>query len=321
MSHSVLGQQRGGGSGGSATDSRRLTTVFVEPIIIHDLYHRSIYGARIEPVYRYAHLSPVAGIIRNIYVKPGEQVRTGQLLYTIQQVAVAQNYLPTPVYALNSGVVVSINASLGDRLAVNVDVVTLASTQQVKINFYASEQDARRLAVGDTIYLSSRIEQATSTIERALAAKGRSSDVEFIARQDVIIAEQEEVIRKSQGVISAIPLVPNYQTGLFNIEAIFDHSGDLFFGKFERVELRVNRTQSLAVNQSLLINRYGRSHLAMVDENNVVIYREIELGETFGELVQILAGVQLGDEVIIRSAGRYALGENVEISRGSQARP
>lgn len=99
-----------------------------------------------------------------------------------------------------------------------------------------------------------------------------------------IIRQQRQIITQSQGTITYLPIIPNYQTGLFTIEVTFDYAPDLFFGKFERVELRTNRTHSIAVRQSAILVRYGRSHVLQVDENNIVSYRQVELGEALATM-------------------------------------
>lgn len=295
----------------------RVPTVILEPINELELYNRSIYGGRIEPKKIFPQTSLVSGVIRSMPIKLGSSIKAGELLFTVQQTIIAEDYLPTPIYSQNSGTIIKIHSGVGDRVQTNDIVVSLATDDGVRIVLNIGENDFFQIKADDPVYLTNRITKAQERIEQAQSILNRSKDEHLIEQQKSIIKEQEKIIKESVGVIGALPLIPNYQTGLFTIEAIFNNSNNLFFGKFERIELRTNRTKSLAVNQSIIVKRYGRNHLPMVDENNIVYYREIELGSIFGEYVTILSGVSVGEKIIVQSSGRVRPGDSVEIQHNT----
>ncbi|NIZ19000.1 efflux RND transporter periplasmic adaptor subunit [Entomospira culicis] len=307
---SIHAQMMGGG---------RQSAMQIERLQVRELFNRSLYGGRFEPIQTYPQPSLVSGVIRAMHVRPGDYVRTGQLLYTVQQTVVAQNYLPTPIYAQNSGMVVHIDLNVGERVQANTSVITLAKTDKIKIRLAISEKDFHQLSLGDSVYLPGRIESANALIEATQERIRRSEDPQFKESMREIIRQQRQIITQSQGTITYLPIIPNYQTGLFTIEVTFDYAPDLFFGKFERVELRTNRTHSIAVRQSAILVRYGRSHVLQVDENNIVSYRQVELGEAFGDYVVILTGIEAGEEIIRELPGRIPQsGDTVRVSRPNQ---
>ncbi|NIZ41105.1 hypothetical protein PVA45_06280 [Entomospira entomophila] len=305
-------QQGGGGNRRNASDDgAQGIIVFVEPIQRHDLYHKRMFGGRLEPTQTFPQTSLVTGVIQSVNVSIGQYVSKGQLLYTVQQIVIAQNYKPTPIYAQNSGIVVDISHHIGDRITTNESVVTLADFHHLKIHILVGEQDFFNIKKGDSVYLPTHIEQAEKAIAVATTIKERTDDSLLQEQQEAIIQANKTIIEKSVGYISALPLIPDYKTGLFTVEVTFNRANHLFFGKFERVELRTQRTYSLAVDQSHLIYRYGRNHLLMLDTENVLYLREVEVGETFGEYVTILAGIEDGEHIVVRANGRYQVGDTV----------
>ncbi|NIZ46461.1 hypothetical protein PVA44_05835 [Entomospira nematocerorum] len=308
----INAQQSGNNRRGAADaiESKK-TIVFTEPLKKHDLYHRRIVGGRIEPTQTFPQISLVTGVIQSMNVSIGEYVSKGQLLYTVQQIVIAQTYRPTPIYAQNSGIVVDILYDIGSRISTNEAAVILADFNTLKINVLVGEQDFFNIKKGDSVYLPIHIDQASKEIENANLIKSRTEDLQLREQQLAIIKKNEAIIEQSVGRISALPLIPDYKTGLFSVEVTFNRASHLFFGKFERVELRTQRTYSLAVDQAHLIYRYGRNHLLMVDENNILYLREIEIGENFGEYVSILSGVTEGEQIVVRANGRYQVGDSV----------
>ncbi len=307
-------------SSSSLMAQRAPTVVFTEQVKIMDLYNISIYGGRIEPYRLFPQPSEIAGIIRAISVKPGDRVVVGQPLYTVQQVVVAQNYQPTLIRALNSGTVVQLNSGVGERINAGTSVVTIADNSAYRVRFFVGEQDINRIRLGDVVYLSSFLDRSTALIEEwQTEARRESTTDERRERLQQLMTEERAGQSRWQGRIALLPLVPNYTTGLFELEATFQATAELQLGYFERIQLRVNPYRGLAVSQTYITRRFGQDHVTIVNEESKITFIPVVTGNTYGDQVSILEGLKEGQPIVVGAGGRYQQGDVVTAEQRGNA--
>jgi multidrug efflux pump subunit AcrA (membrane-fusion protein) len=104
---------------------------------------------------------------------------------------------------------------------------------------------------------------------------------------------------------------PDYQTGLFSLTFHFPNTQRTHIGEFVMVELPIDRTRGLFVRRDLVVRRYGKYFLWIVDENQQLEAREVKLGEIFGDLVEIQEGLREGERYLTRLTGREKEGAQV----------
>ncbi|SKA03055.1 efflux RND transporter periplasmic adaptor subunit [Porphyromonas crevioricanis] len=87
-------------------------------------------------------------------------------------------------------------------------------------------------------------------------------------------------------------------------------------GMYARVDVHFGEKEVIAVN-SLAINRQAGTggRFVYVLKNNKVESREVKLGRSKGELVEIVEGLNAGDIVVSKGAGTLKEGQEVRISK------
>ncbi|MBQ4849754.1 efflux RND transporter periplasmic adaptor subunit [Pseudoalteromonas sp. MMG012] len=127
-----------------------------------------------------------------------------------------------------------------------------------------------------------------------------------------------------QGVIDFVDNRINEQTGTLRVRAIFDAESHLKPGAFARIRLATSdiKEQVLVPEKSIgtdLKNRF----VLVTDENDVLQYRLVTLGERYGTLRAIISGLQVGDKIAVNGPARVGPGmpispKIVEISTKDQ---
>ena len=67
-----------------------------------------------------------------------------------------------------------------------------------------------------------------------------------------------------------------------------------------------------AINPSALVNKDGQNTVFVVQEDRVV-EREIKVAQPFGDMIEVLAGVEAGDKVVIKPPKRLRNGSRIKI--------
>ncbi len=67
-----------------------------------------------------------------------------------------------------------------------------------------------------------------------------------------------------------------------------------------------------AINPSALVNKDGQNTVFVVQEDRVV-EREIKVAQPFGDMIEVLAGVEAGDKVVIKPPKRLKNGSRIKI--------
>jgi len=79
------------------------------------------------------------------------------------------------------------------------------------------------------------------------------------------------------------------------------------------IDLPVDRAKGLFVRRDLVIRRYGKYFLWIVNEAGELLAREVVLGPAYGELVRIDQGLKVGERYLNRLTGREKEGMKIEV--------
>ncbi len=102
-------------------------------------------------------------------------------------------------------------------------------------------------------------------------------------------------------------------TGTIEIRAIFPNPERVLVpGLFARVRLPLSRERSLLVPDVAIGTDQGGRFVLVVDDKNVVQYRQVNLGPQVGEMRVVLDGVKLGESVIINGLQHARPGATVK---------
>ncbi|NQF16493.1 efflux RND transporter periplasmic adaptor subunit [Brevibacillus sp. HB1.3] len=117
---------------------------------------------------------------------------------------------------------------------------------------------------------------------------------------------------KSKGTITFISPVLNEETGKYLVEiAVSNKDNVLIEGMVATVEMSRKVNGMLVPVQSVGIKETQR--FVMVVENGVLKRRDVEVGQIIGNNVEILSGLQSGNQILISGITYYAEGEVVTV--------
>lgn len=103
------------------------------------------------------------------------------------------------------------------------------------------------------------------------------------------------------------------QTGTLRVRAVFEQSNNnLKAGAFVRVRLPLGAPEeSVFVPETSLGTDLENKFVLTLDENNVLQYRKVDIGERFGQFRQIKNGLSKGEVIAIHGAGSVSSGAKV----------
>lgn len=117
---------------------------------------------------------------------------------------------------------------------------------------------------------------------------------------------------KSTGTITFISPVLNAETGKYLVEiAVPNKDSVLIEGMVATVEMSRKVNGMLVPVQSVGVKESQR--FVMVVENGVIKRRDVEVGQIIGNNVEILSGLQSGNQILISGITYYAEGEVVTV--------
>jgi multidrug efflux system membrane fusion protein len=112
-----------------------------------------------------------------------------------------------------------------------------------------------------------------------------------------------------QGAIDFIDNTINAQTGTLRVRAVFDADHGLKPGAFARIRLASNQVKSQILIPEKSIGTDLKNRFVLVtDENDILQYRLISLGERYGSLRAIISGLSVGDKIAVNGPARVGPG-------------
>ena len=105
---------------------------------------------------------------------------------------------------------------------------------------------------------------------------------------------------------------PDYKTGLFSLTFHFSNNRRVFVGEFVIIDLPVDRVKGIFVHRDLVVRRYGKYFVWVVNGEGVLEAREVLLGPAYGDLVMIDQGLETGEKYLARLTGREKEGARIE---------
>jgi hypothetical protein len=74
------------------------------------------------------------------------------------------------------------------------------------------------------------------------------------------------------------------------------------------------RAPSVVVPAAALVTRSDGPRLAVLDAQDSIHYRAVQLGRDFGKEIEVVAGLSAGDTVIVRAGDDLPEGASVEVA-------
>jgi multidrug efflux pump subunit AcrA (membrane-fusion protein) len=236
--------------------------------------HSITVGGRLEPQRRIVHKVSTAGFVQSISVREGQLVEAGQELLKLKRMDdVLELYKPVPLNARISGLVSEVLVQPEAEVSAGESAVVILGTEGYLLKANVSDKDAFRIDVG---------QQVTGQIAGGGTVRG------------TLISRSPE---------------PDYDTGLFELTFQFPDSQRVAIGEFVLIDLPIDRVRGLFVPRDVVVRRYGRYFLWVVNDSQVLEAREVTLGQLFEDLVLIREGLQQGERYLVRLTGREREGD------------
>jgi membrane fusion protein, multidrug efflux system len=182
-----------------------------------------------------------------------------------------------------SGVITSLDVSIGDLATPGIPLSTVASIGKMKIIFNAGESDIPNLAVGQSVEVSSEL--------------------------------KPNVVQK--GSINQISKSADISSRSFEVKALFNNVSDRWFkpGMFAKAKIDLHSSKgSLTVNNSSIVIS-GEEKGVYIIQNKIAFYKKVLTGLSDGKLTEILNGLTESDEVVTIGANNLKDGSPVHIAK------
>ena len=136
------------------------------------------------------------------------------------------------------------------------------------------------------------------------------NDVTAQSRQTVVMQKVGQKEFAYQGYINFIDNQINSATGTLRVRAVFEQDNNqLRAGSFARVNLAANEVSEKVIIPERAIGTDLKNRFVLtVGENNVLEYKLIEVGERYGALRAVTAGLSEGDIIAVNGPTRVGPG-------------
>ena len=136
------------------------------------------------------------------------------------------------------------------------------------------------------------------------------NDITAQSRQTVVMQKVGQKEFAYQGYINFIDNQINSATGTLRVRAVFEQDNNqLRAGSFARVKLAANEVSEKVIIPERAIGTDLKNRFVLtVGENNVLEYKLIEVGERYGALRAVTAGLSEGDIIAVNGPARVGPG-------------
>ncbi|MFK7815479.1 MAG: efflux RND transporter periplasmic adaptor subunit [Gammaproteobacteria bacterium] len=215
----------------------------------------------------YAVRARFPGIVKTVKVRWGQHVEKGQVLATVES---NDSLLTYSIYAPRSGVVLERNTNVGD-VANDGALFTVADLTTVWAEFHVFPRDLSQIKEQQVVNV-----HALETNDKA------------ISKLDMLLPTADAA---SQTVIAIVP-IPN-ESGIWRVGMIIE-------GYVEVGE----KVADLAIKEYAIQTLNDKSVVFIKENEKTYVPREVQLGESDGDYVEVLAGIKLGEEYVTKGSYR-----------------
>ena len=220
------------------------------------------------------------------------QAKLKQAHVDTRQAAINLDY--TEVKAPFDGIVSARQVSVGELVGGNTptQLATIVQSDPIYVSFNVSEQDVLR-------------------IRQEIRRRGLSP--EDLRKVPVEIGLQTDNGYPHEGTLDYAAPTVNQSTGTLPVRAIL-HNPDhvLLPGYFVRVRIPTEQGEALLVPDVALGSDQGGRYVLVVNAQNLVEQRKVEVGPAVGELRVIERGLKPDDRVVVAGALRALPGQTVD---------
>lgn len=283
------------------------------------IYTTSPISGRVQPVDEVAVMPLSSGKITGVYVKMGDKVSKGAVLFEIDKAQVATSLNQAREALNNAETAYNRMSALYAEGAVSLQTFEQTKTQLVttRESYNAASNAYSNCTVKSPIsgYVTSLAVAAggmaspgapAATVADVSKLKIDTSVSEYLAPKlklgdavDIYIATLGE--NAYQGVITAISPAPAAGNLTYPISiSISNEGGDVMAGMFAEIDIVSDeKAAALCVPSDAVIVKSGKSIVVVVDDEGIPWYNEVETGIDDGEYVEIVSGISEGETIVV----------------------
>ncbi|MCC6778582.1 MAG: efflux RND transporter periplasmic adaptor subunit [Hyphomicrobiales bacterium] len=201
----------------------------------------------------------------------------------------------TEVTAPFDGVVTARKVSVGELVGGDQpsELATIVPLDPIWVWFNISERDVQRVRAN-------------------LAARGEST-ADLVGRLEVEVGLQTETGFPHKGVLDYADPTVSQSTGTMTVRGIFQNDKRaLLPGYFVRVRVPGRPVPALLVPEVAVGSDQGGRYLLVVNGDNVVEQRRVELGQSAGELRVVVSGLKPDEKVVVSGIQEAVPGQKVD---------
>jgi RND family efflux transporter MFP subunit len=253
--------------------------------------------------------------VEKIKVRQGEKVRAGQLLLTLDEGGPSSQYRQARALYINAKKLLEKYENLYREGAVSENQMDGVRTEfeVAKANFNAAgelvniiapidgEVTALNVNIGDQTYLGQNLATVSRTDSLRIEIGLDPEEIGFVHQGDTVaVSMQGANGLKVTGTISKVATSANPETRAFSVEIIAANSDNaLKVGGFATADIRLYTLEDvlLVPKQAVLIQK-GIPKLFRL-QSDTARSVEVQMGLDDGASLQIVSGINAGDEIVI----------------------
>lgn len=305
--------------------------VEVETVSKGDLYDEIIYVGRFSSVEDGFIIPSIPGRVKSVEVKPGDEVKKGDLLFTIENEEI-ENQLEMTKKALDD---FNTNISMANIEEIDTSKFPDREPSPVRELEMAYEQAK---AAAEKLKIKSPLNGFVTSVNVKKGGFATNSDYSMLVSdlnnmyleinvtdgflKKIVVGEEVYIdipSRESEniiGVIESISLSPNMRTGLYTVTISVENDVDVVPGSIGKVNIRFDQVEDAIVIPSDAVLDINDEKVVYVVEDNVAREVYIKVGLDTGDKVEVLEGLVGGESLIVKGQNYVTDKSKVKIVRG-----
>ncbi|MDR3342525.1 MAG: efflux RND transporter periplasmic adaptor subunit [Treponema sp.] len=276
------GAQRmpGAGTGGQG-QSRNATVVRVTPVVLGTIENSVVINGDVLARTQVSIYPTVAGKLTEARFQVGDTVRKGDVVAMVDPSKPGEVYSRSPVVSTISGTILDAPVNSGDTLTVQTPVYVIGDIASLLVETFVPERFS------------------------TAARKGLTAEVSLEALPGTLF----------NMVVDEISPVLDPASRTLKIHLRFTRQDPhIRAGMFATVSLVTNTRKDVPViPRGAVINTYGSWIVFIVNERNIAARREIFLGLENEQFIEVISGLEVGDQVVTAGQNFLSDGDPVRV--------
>ena len=257
----------GKGNGAPMQQSQNVTSIRSQIATVTALQDYIFTTGEIEPQTSVDVFPEIGGKIKELFVSLGSNVKKGDLLIKIDPSSPGMQYALNPVYSPISGTVTTLPVKQGMTVSTGTKVATVGDVENLQLTASVPERYVSSLHVG------------------------LKADVTLEAYQDILFTAT--VVRVSP-VVDSTSRTKEVTLNFDSVDARINA------GMFAKVKLYTDVYEGAVVIPSdAVVEKSNKKYIYIVNSDSTVTQREVTVGKSVDNVVQLLSGVNEGEKMVV----------------------